>query len=67
MFFRVQNKKTEKNKQLVKELYDYAKSKEPKTVGHVPTELVIDQMDEEQIWQQLELQVFYKTKLKTNE
>lgn len=50
---------------LVKSLYDYAKSKESKlsqngpknSVDDAPSELVLDFMDEEQIWQQLELQV----------
>lgn len=52
---------------LVKSLYDFAKlnenfnlckGREKAVSNEAPTELILDHMDEEQIWQQLELQVF---------
>lgn len=54
---RVQPKKALKNSELVKQLYDYAKqSASSNRAAHVPDQLVVEHMDEEQIWQQLELQ-----------
>lgn len=55
--FREQKEYADKNRLLVKSLFDYAKS----TGAHyqsesLPDELYVDHMDEEQIWQQLELQ-----------
>lgn len=55
--FREQKEYADTNRLLVKSLFDYAKS----TGTHfqsesVPDELYVEHMDEEQIWQQLELQ-----------
>lgn len=52
----VQEKKAQKHTELVKQLYDYAKTEDANRSSQVPDELVVEHMDEEQIWQQLELQ-----------
>lgn len=67
ILFRQQNERADQNKSLVKSLYDFAKvnenlemcklNKNGAVSIDVPFELVVDHMDEEQIWQQLELQV----------
>uniref|UniRef100_A0A336MGH9 U3 small nucleolar ribonucleoprotein protein MPP10 n=1 Tax=Culicoides sonorensis TaxID=179676 RepID=A0A336MGH9_CULSO len=52
-----QNEKAEKLKETVKQLYDFTKSIEIESQQKrsALNELVIDQMDEEQIWQQMEI------------
>lgn len=60
---RIQNKRAEKHKELVKNLFDYAKTADSH-VANGPRELIIEDMDEEQIWQQLELQVSKYTRFK---
>lgn len=60
-FFRPQNEKAEKIKETVKQLYNFGKSVQIE--NHLKKlaldELVIDQMDEEQIWQQMEINVSF--------
>lgn len=43
--------------QILKNLYDFMKKSEGKGKSNALPELIVDQMDVEQIWQQLEIQV----------
>lgn len=56
---RIQNEKAEKLKETVKQLYDLGKTVEIESQHKKKSlnELIIDQMDEEQIWQQMEINV----------
>ncbi|XP_062545678.1 U3 small nucleolar ribonucleoprotein protein MPP10 [Armigeres subalbatus] len=57
VYLTAQSTRSEKIKSLVKSLYDHANGLDVETAGSKPylDELVVDEMDEEQIWQQLEL------------
>ncbi|XP_046999434.1 U3 small nucleolar ribonucleoprotein protein MPP10 [Schistocerca americana] len=55
-YLKVQNELADSIKLLVKTLYDYTKSAEDGSCGDALPELIIQDFDEEQIWQQLELQ-----------
>lgn len=55
--FRVHNKMAFKNKTIVKTIFDYTKANEYAASKSIPKQLYVDDLDEEQIWQQLELQV----------
>lgn len=57
ILFREQEDHAERNRLLLKMLFDYAKSSGSHFQSEsVPHELYVNQMDEEQIWQQLEMQ-----------
>ncbi|XP_063699171.1 U3 small nucleolar ribonucleoprotein protein MPP10 [Culicoides brevitarsis] len=56
-FLIIQNEKAEKLKETVKQLYDFGRTVqvESENKSSALNELIIDQMDEEQIWQQMEI------------
>jgi U3 small nucleolar ribonucleoprotein component len=60
----VQNKKSEDVKNLVKILYDLEQF-QINGRNEIPAQLLIEQLDEEQIWQQIELKVKF-TDAKSN-
>ncbi|KAG4074498.1 hypothetical protein HA402_015787 [Bradysia odoriphaga] len=54
-YLRVQTEKAEKSRALLKSLFDYVRSKDVFLGKLIPTQIAVDHMDDEQIWQQLEL------------
>lgn len=54
--FSVQEESAGKIKDLIKELYDFTKNNESQSYRNTLPELIVENFDEEQIWQELELQ-----------
>ncbi|XP_037040149.1 U3 small nucleolar ribonucleoprotein protein MPP10 [Bradysia coprophila] len=54
-YLRVQTEKAEKSRALLKSLFDYVRSKDVFIGKLIPSQISVDHMDDEQIWQQLEL------------
>ncbi|KAJ6647378.1 U3 small nucleolar ribonucleoprotein MPP10 [Pseudolycoriella hygida] len=55
VYLSVQKANAKQSRILLKSQFDYTRSKDVFTSKHIPLQIAIDHMDDEQIWQQLEL------------